>query len=50
MGDKRGAYRVFIGLSEGKRTLGRTRHRREDNIKIYLREVGRGGTEGIDVA
>jgi hypothetical protein len=50
MGDKRGAYRVLVGRSEGKNPLGRPRHRRENNIKIDLQEVGQGGTEGIDVA
>jgi len=32
-----------MGKSEGKRPLGRPRRRWEDNIKIDLREVGRGG-------
>jgi hypothetical protein len=35
----RGAYRVLLRKSEGTRPLGRTRRRREDNIKIDLREV-----------
>jgi hypothetical protein len=39
MGDKRGAYRVFMNRSERKRSLGRPRHRRESNIKIDLQEV-----------
>jgi hypothetical protein len=34
MGDKRGAYRVLVGKPEGKRSLGRSRLRWEDNIKI----------------
>jgi len=29
-------YRVLVGKPEGKRTLGRHRGRREDNIKINL--------------
>ena len=29
-----------MGKPEGKRPLGRPRHRREDNIKMDLREVG----------
>ena len=49
MGDKRAAYRFFMGRSERKRSLGRPRHRWEGNIKIDLQEVGQGGTEGIDV-
>ena len=36
MRERRGIYRVFVGKPEGKRPLGRTRHRREDNIKIAL--------------
>jgi hypothetical protein len=37
MGESRGAYRVLVGKPEGRRPLGRHRHRREDNIKMYLR-------------
>ena len=33
----RNAHRVLVGKSEGKRPLGRTRRRWEDNIKIDLR-------------
>jgi hypothetical protein len=40
MGNKKRAYMVLVGRAEGKRTLGKRRHRREDNIKMYLREVG----------
>jgi hypothetical protein len=40
MGDGRGAYRILVGRSEGRRPLGRSRRRSEDNIKIDLREVG----------
>jgi hypothetical protein len=31
-GEKRNAYRIFVGKPKGKRTLGRPRHRWEDNI------------------
>ena len=31
-GERRGAYRVLVGETEGKRPLGRPRHRWEDNI------------------
>jgi hypothetical protein len=34
MGEKRGAYRVLIGKSEGKKPLGRPTRRWEDNIKL----------------
>jgi hypothetical protein len=40
MGDKRNAYRILVGKSEGKRPLGRPRRRCVDNIKIDLREIG----------
>jgi hypothetical protein len=39
MGERRGIHRVFVGKPEGKRPLGRRRHRWEDNIKIYLQKV-----------
>ena len=38
----RGVYRVLVGKSEGKRPLGRPRHRWEDNIKMNIQEVGTG--------
>jgi hypothetical protein len=40
--DERRAYRVLVGKAEGKRPLGRTRRRRENNIKTDLKEVGWG--------
>jgi hypothetical protein len=36
MGVSRGVYRVLVENPEGKRPLGRPRHRWEDNIKIDL--------------
>jgi hypothetical protein len=38
--EKRNAYRILVGKPEGKRPLGRPRHRRLDNIKMDLREMG----------
>ena len=38
-GARRGTYRVLVGKPEGKRSIGRPRHRWEDNIKIYLQEM-----------
>jgi hypothetical protein len=40
MGDRRGAYRVWVEKPEGKRPLGRPKCGWEDNIKIDLKEVG----------
>ena len=42
MGEGRGVYRVLVGKPEGKRPLGRTRRRWEDNIRVDLQEVGLG--------
>jgi hypothetical protein len=39
MGERRGAYRVLLRKRERRRPLGRARHRWEDNIKTYVREV-----------
>ena len=39
-----------MGKPEGKRPLGRTRHRWEDNIKMDLQEVGCGDMDWIEVA
>jgi len=50
MGDSRGVYRVLVGKPEGKRPLGRPRHRLEDNIKMDLQEVECEGKDWIDVA
>jgi hypothetical protein len=36
MGERRGAYRVLVEKSEGRRPLGRPRRRWEDNIKVDL--------------
>ena len=37
IGQRRGAYRVFVGKSEASRPFGRPRPKREDNIKTDLR-------------
>jgi hypothetical protein len=46
-GEGRGVYRILVGRPEGKRPLGRPRHRWEDNIKMDLREIGIGGANWI---
>ena len=50
VGERRGVYRVLVKKPEGKRPLGRPRHRREDNIKMDLHEVGCGGMDWIELA
>jgi len=45
------AYTGFWwGNLRGKRPLGRHRHRREDNIKMNLQEVGCGSMDWIELA
>jgi hypothetical protein len=50
MGERRGAYRVFVVKPEGKRPLGRPRLRWKDNIKMDLWEVGCEGMDWIGLA
>jgi hypothetical protein len=50
MGEGRGVHRVLVGKPEGKRPLGRPRHRWEDNIKIDLQEVGGGFGDWMELA
>jgi hypothetical protein len=40
MGNKRNVYRLLVGKPEGKKPLGRLRHRWTDNIKMDLLEIG----------
>jgi hypothetical protein len=48
-GKKRVAYRILVWRPEGRRPLGRPRHRREDNIKMDLQDVG-WGMDWIELA
>ena len=50
LGERRGVYRVLVGKPEGKRPLGRSRRRWEDNIKADLQKVGCGGMNWIELA
>jgi hypothetical protein len=43
-------YRVLVGKPEGKRLLGRPRHRWEDNVRMDLQEVGWGCKDWIGLA
>jgi hypothetical protein len=50
MGEMSIAYNILVGKPEGKRLLGRLRHRWEDNIRINLRERGWEGVDWIHLA
>jgi hypothetical protein len=46
MGETRNVYKILVRIPEGKRPLGRRRSIWEDNVKIYIKQIGRG--EGAD--
>jgi hypothetical protein len=50
MGERRGVYRVLVGKPEGKRALGRLRPRRENNIKMDLKELDFVGMDWIELS
>jgi hypothetical protein len=50
VGKRRSVYSVLVRKPDGKRPLGRPRHRWQDNIKMDLQEVVCGGMDWIDVA
>jgi hypothetical protein len=50
MGKDRGVYRVLVGKPEGKRPLGKTRRRWEDNIKMDRQEVAGGREDWMELA
>jgi hypothetical protein len=39
IGEMRNVYRILARKCEGKRPFGSCRHRREDNIKMDLKEI-----------
>jgi len=49
MGDSKCLYRVLVGKPEGKRLLGISRSRWEDNSKMDLQEVRCGGMDWTDL-
>jgi hypothetical protein len=49
-GESRFVYRVLVGKPEGKRPLGRPRHRWEDSIKMDLQDVGCGSMDWVELA
>ena len=50
MEEGRGVHKVLVGKLKGKRPLGRPRRRWEDNIKMDLQDVGRGGGDWMGLA
>ena len=50
MEEGRGVHKVLVRKHEGKRPLGRPRRIWEDNIKIDLREMGRGCGDWMELA
>jgi hypothetical protein len=45
MEEMRNAHKILVGIPEGKRPLGRPKCRRENNIRMDLREIR---WEGVD--
>jgi hypothetical protein len=50
MWENMNAYWILVGKPEGKRPLGRPRHRWIDSIKVDFREIGWDGVNWIDMA
>jgi len=50
MGAMRNMYKILVGKPEGKRLLGRLMRRCEDNIRMYLKEVGWEGVDFMNLA
>ena len=50
IGEDRGVHRMLVGKPDGKRSLGRPRHRWKDNIKMDIQEVGGGRGEWMELA
>jgi len=50
MRERRGVYRVLVGKPEGKRPLGRPKHRWDNSIKMDLHKVGWGVMDWINLA
>jgi len=50
MRKKRNIYTTWVGKPAVKRTLGRHRRRKEDNIKVHLQELKTDGVDWIHLA
>jgi len=47
VGERRVAHSIHVEKPEGKRQFGRPRRRQEDDITVYLQEVGYGENDWI---
>jgi hypothetical protein len=45
MGEARNVHRILVRKPEGRRPLGRTKHRWEDNLRMDLGQIGWKGVE-----
>ena len=50
MEEDRSTIKILTGTPAGKRLLGRPRHRREDNIRMDIKEIGVNTTNWVDSA
>ena len=50
MEECRSAFKILTGKSTGKTPLGRPRSRREDNVRMDLKEVGSNVSNWVDSA
>jgi hypothetical protein len=50
MSEGRCVHRFLVGKPDGRRPLGKPRHRRDDNIKMALQEVGGGCRDWMERA
>ena len=48
MEEGRGAFKILTGKPIGKRPLGRSRRRWEDNIRMLLKEIGINAGNWVD--
>jgi hypothetical protein len=50
MAEERGVYRALVRKPEGKKQLGRSRRRWEDNIKVDVQKAGGGRGDWMELA
>jgi hypothetical protein len=50
MAEIRSAYKIFVRNPEGQTSLGRPKHRWEDNINMECKETGWEGVDWIHMA